>query len=58
MAVAPLALAPHAEPHTADALLALAARRCAGLAPGSSLGLDPLGEWARSSPPHGLHRGG
>ena len=35
--------------HTADALLALAARRGAGLAPGSSLGLDPLGEWARSS---------
>ncbi len=48
MAVAPLALAPHADPGTADALLALAARRGAHPAPGSSLGVDPLGEWARS----------
>ena len=47
-AVTPVALAPHAELDTADALLALAARRGAGLASGSSLGVDPLGEWARS----------
>jgi len=32
----------------AEALLALAARRGGSLAPGSSLGIDPLGEWARS----------
>ena len=48
MARAPLALAPHAELDSAGALLAVAARRGADLAPGSSLGLDPLGEWARS----------
>ena len=48
IAVTPLALAPHAEPGAADALIALAARRDADLAPGSSLGVDPLGEWARS----------
>ena len=48
MAITPLALAPHADLEAADALLALAARRGAGLAPGSSLGVDPLGEWARS----------
>ena len=48
LAATPLALAPHAEPGAAEALLALAARRGAGLAPGSSLGVDPLGEWARS----------
>ena len=47
-AATPVALAPHAELDTADALLALGARRGAGLAPGSSLGVDPLGEWARS----------
>ena len=44
----PVALAPHAELDAADALIALAARRGADLAPGSSLGVDPLGEWARS----------
>ena len=48
IAVTPVALAPHAEPGVAEALVALAARRGAGLAPGSSLGVDPLGEWARS----------
>ncbi|MYL04173.1 MAG: methylmalonyl-CoA mutase [Acidimicrobiaceae bacterium] len=48
MAMTPLGLAPHADPDAADALLALAARRGAHLAPGSSLGLDPLGECARS----------
>ncbi len=48
IAMAPLALAPHADMDAAHALLALAARRGAGLAPSSSLGLDPLGEWARS----------
>ena len=48
MATTPVALAPHAELDAADGLLALAARRGAGLAPGSSLGVDPLGEWARS----------
>ena len=47
-AATPVALAPHAELGTADALLAVGARRGAGLAPGSSLGVDPLGEWARS----------
>lgn len=44
----PVALTPHADTETARALGALAARRGAGLAPGSSLGIDPLGEWARS----------
>ena len=44
----PVALAPHADFDGAWALGALAARRGAALAPGSSLGLDPLGEWARS----------
>jgi len=45
----PLALAPNGELGPAEALLGLAARRDAGLAPGSSLGIDPVGEWARSS---------
>ena len=49
MAMTPLALAPHTDLGAADALLAVAARRGADIAPGSSLGLDPLGEWARSS---------
>ena len=44
----PVALAPHADVGAARALGALADRRGAALAPGSSLGLDPLGEWARS----------
>ncbi len=44
----PLSLAPHAELGVAEALIALTVRRGAGLAPGSSLGVDPLGEWARS----------
>ncbi len=44
----PVALAPHAELGAAEALCALATRRGGLLAPGSSLGLDPLGEWARS----------
>ena len=44
----PLALAPHASLGTATALGALASRTGGGLAAGSSLGLDPLGEWARS----------
>ena len=48
MAMTPLALAPHADLDAAGAVLAVAARRGADLAPGSSLGLDPLGEWARS----------
>ena len=48
LSATPLALAPHAELDAADALIALAARQGAGLAPGSSLGFDPLGEWARS----------
>ena len=48
MAVTPLALAPHAALGASEALLALAARRGADLAPGSALGVDPLGEWARS----------
>ena len=41
-------LAPHAELGMAEALVALAARRGGPLAAGSSLGLDPAGEWARS----------
>ena len=48
VAATPLALAPHSELGAAEALLSMAARRGAGLAPGSSLGLDPVGEWARS----------
>ncbi len=48
MAATPLALAPHSELGAAEALLSVAALRDAGLAPGSSLGLDPVGEWARS----------
>ena len=44
----PLALAPHASLGTAAALGALASRTGGALAAGSSLGLDPLGEWARS----------
>ncbi|MDE0515293.1 MAG: methylmalonyl-CoA mutase [Acidimicrobiaceae bacterium] len=48
VAATPLALAPHAGLGAAEALLAVAALRGAGLAPGSSLGLDPVGEWARS----------
>ena len=48
LAATPLALAPAAELGAADALVALAARRGASLAAGSSLGVDPLGEWARS----------
>ena len=44
----PLALAPHGELGAAEAVLGFAARRGAGPAPGSSLGVDPLGEWARS----------
>lgn len=48
LAVTPVALTPHAELGASEALLALAARRGRGLAPGSSLGIDPLGEWARS----------
>ena len=43
----PVALAPHASLGTAEALGALAARRGGVLAAGSSVGLDPLGEWAR-----------
>ena len=48
LAATPLALAPAAELGAADALVALATRRGADLAPGSSLGVGPLGEWARS----------
>ena len=44
----PVALAPHASLGTAEALGALAARRGGVPAAGSSVGLDPLGEWARS----------
>ena len=44
----PVALAPHASLSTAEALGVLAARQGVVLAAGSSVGLDPLGEWARS----------
>lgn len=50
----PLALAPHASLGTAEALGALAAQRGGALAAGSSLGFDPLGEWARSGQPVGV----
>ena len=43
----PVALAPHASLGTAEALGVLAARRGGVLAAGSSVGFDPLGEWAR-----------
>ena len=43
-----VALAPHADTGAAQALGSLAARRGGPLAAGSSLGLDPAGEWARS----------
>ena len=49
-----LALAPHASLGTAKALDALAAQRGGALAAGSSLGFDPLGEWARSGQPVGV----
>ena len=44
----PVALAPHASLGAAEALGVLAARRGGVLAAGSLVGLDPLGEWARS----------
>ena len=44
----PVALAPHASLGTAEALGVLAARRGGVLVAGSSVGFDPLGEWARS----------
>ena len=44
----PVALAPHADIEAARALGTLAVRRGSVLAAGSSLGLDPIGEWARS----------
>ncbi len=44
----PVALAPHSSLAAAEALGVLAARRGGVLAAGSSVGLDPLGEWARS----------
>ena len=43
-----VALAPHCDARRAEALAGLAAGRGVALAPGSTLGLDPLGEWARS----------
>ena len=48
LAATPLALAPHAELSLAEVLLSGATLRGGGLAPGSSLGLDPVGEWTRS----------
>ena len=48
LAQTPVALAPHAGTQAARALGALAVRRYSRLAAGSSLGLDPVGEWARS----------
>ena len=44
----PVALAPNASLDTAEALVALASRTAGALAARSSLGLDPLGEWART----------
>ena len=48
LAETPVTLAPHGDLGTAEALAALAARRGSALAAGSSLGLDPAGQWARS----------
>ena len=48
LAETPVTLAPHGDLGTAEALAALASRRGSTLAAGSSLGLDPAGEWARS----------
>ncbi len=53
LAQTPVALAPHADLGTAEALVALAARRGSSPADGSSLGLDPPGEWSRSGRPAG-----
>ena len=47
LARTPVALAPHGSLGIAAALGALVARSHGTLAAGSSLGLDPLGEWAR-----------
>ena len=49
LAETPVALVPHADLGAARALSELAARRGGALAAGSSVGLDPAGEWARSS---------
>ena len=48
LADTPVTLAPHGDLGTAEALAAVAARRGSALAVGSSLGLDPAGEWGRS----------
>jgi methylmalonyl-CoA mutase len=48
MAASLVTLAPHAELDRAETLLELAAHWSAGIAGVSSLGVDPLGEWARS----------
>ena len=48
LAETPVTLAPHADLGAARALSGLAAGRGGALAAGSSLGLDPAGEWARS----------
>ena len=48
LADAAVALAPIAELSAAEALAGLAARRDSALLAGSSLGLDPAGEWGRS----------
>ncbi len=48
LASTPVALAPHADVAVAEALVAVAERRGGMLASGSSLGLDPVGEWARA----------
>ena len=47
LSVTPVALAPHCDLAAAEALLTLAGGP-GGLAAGSSLGIDPLGEWVRS----------
>ena len=44
----PIALAPHADVAAAEALVAVAEGRNGVLAAGSTFGLDPVGEWARS----------
>ena len=48
MGETPIGLGPHAELAWSEALVELATRQETALAPNSSLGFDPIGEWARS----------
>ena len=48
LAATPVALAPHADVVAAEALVVVAQRRRGMLSAASTLGLDPVGEWARA----------